>query len=875
MTTEISSRYRDDIFVDSFAGGGGASTGIELATGKPIDIAINHDESAIMMHRQNHPFTEHYREDIWQVDPVKACRGRHVRLAWFSPDCFEAGTLVLTRKGYAPIETVREGDEVLTHKMRWRHVTSTMRTLRDEMVVSGYGHYGIHCSPGHPFYVKRCPKEWDNVLRQYCTQKGAEPKWTKAQDIGDDDYWGTPVTVESTVIPEVVKGNKSHTLPIDERLMKLAGYYVGDGWLRITETRAEVVIVCGREEKEELRASIDVWGRSGQRSKDGELAWHVRDTKTESQFSTNCRPLVEWLCSNFSSGATEKTIPSWLLSAPIEYKKAFVDGYTGADGYKTKNLIETTTVSKRLAFGMKTLLATMGYSPTVYYSGKNGGDTIEGRKIHAQPVYRVKWRSQLDPNHAQTFEDGDVLWQKIKSSERTGLQKVFYNISVEEDESYVAEGIIVHNCKHFSRAKGSALVDKHIRGLAWVVLRWAGTVKPDIIMLENVPEFVTWGPVRRGKPVKSKAGQTYQKWHKQLEDLGYEIKTAELCAADYGAPTIRTRFCLIARRDGQPIRFPEPTHGNKDSEKVKSGELKPWRSAAEIIDWTIPSYSIFDTKQEIKERFGATVVRPLRPNTMRRIARGLDKFVLKTDNPFIIQQKLGNSVTWVAPALIQYHTEQSERVRGQDLKDPLMTVDASNRYGLISPYLTQYFSNGRPKSVEEPMATITTLDRENLAVPFLAHFKGQDKGQDIREPLMTITASDGQFGSVKAYIAKYDGHMDTRHWNDVRKLLNTYCGYSIGDDEILLLSIDGADWFICDIGLRMLTPRELYNAMGFPGDYIIDRCDDGRPISRADQVARCGNAVCPVLSEALVRANLPECGPKLNNMEELHEFMAS
>lgn len=172
------------------------------------------------------------------------------------------------------------------------------------------------------------------------------------------------------------------------------------------------------------------------------------------------------------------------------------------------------------------------------------------------------------------------------------------------------------DCKHFSRAKGAALVDKHIRGLAWVAVKWAGLVKPDIIMLENVPEFVTWGPVRKGKPVRSKAGQTFARWKAQLEALGYVIEYRELCAADYGAPTIRTRFVLIARRDGKPIVWPEPTHAPRGSEAVKSGRMKPWRSAAEIIDWSLPCYSIFQSKEEIREQYGAKVLCPGEIQTM-------------------------------------------------------------------------------------------------------------------------------------------------------------------------------------------------------------------------------------------------------------------
>ena len=436
---------------------------------------------------------------------------------------------------------------------------------------------------------------------------------------------------------------------------------------------------------------------------------------------------------------------------------------------------------------------------------------------------------------------------------------------------HVRLGWFSPDCKHFSRAKGAALVDKHIRGLAWVVLRWAAKVRPDVIMLENVPEFVTWGPVRKGKPVKSKSGQTFERWRKQLEDLGYRVEWKLLCAADYGAPTIRKRLCLVARCDGRAIVFPKPTHAPQNSPGVLSGTLKPWRSAAEIIDWTIPSYSIFESKQAIKDKYGVSVVRPLRPNTLRRIIRGLDKFVLKSSSPFIVY-----SDKTIASSLIQYHTEQSESVRGSDLHEPMKTIDASNRYGLTSAYLVEYFSTGRPISVQEPMHTITTLDREALANVHITEFKGTDTGQSCDSPLRTITAGDGEFGIVRTMIDRYDNGKNLGHWPEVRELLNSFCDYHISDSEVLLLVVGNVKYYIYDICLRMLTPRELYNAMGFPQDYIIDRDNRGRPISRADQVARCGNAVCPAVAEAMVRANLPEeCISKVDSMNELYRRITS
>lgn len=492
------------------------------------------------------------------------------------------------------------------------------------------------------------------------------------------------------------------------------------------------------------------------------------------------------------------------------------------------------------------------------------------------------------------------------------------------------------DCKHFSRAKGAALVDKKIRGLAWVVLKWAAAVKPDVIMLENVPEFVTWGPVRKGKPIKSKSGQTYEKWLSQLKALGYEVETRKICAADVGAPTIRTRFHLIARCDGRPIVFPERTHAPTDSIEVKKGKLKPWRSAAEVIDFSLPCPSIFASKAEIKEQYGVNAMRPLKENTLRRIARGLDKFVIKSAEPFIVPVGYGENkgqkprvhdikeplstvvsstkqyvcdpimlpyaicnnagnaphgmdepvptVTTggrnilAAPTLIQYHTEQSAKEhRGQNLDEPIQTVDAANRYGLSAAWLTQYFSgDGHYHSVNEPLATITTMEREGITLAHLAHFKGEDKGQSCHEPLMTVTARDGQFADVRTTIVKWDGHTDLGYRNEVRKMLNLYCGYNLAEDEILLLNIRGIWYFISDIGLRMLTPRELYDAMGFPNDYIIDKDVNGNPITRADQVARCGNAVCPAVAEALVRANLPEyCKRKISDMEQLHNVMTS
>ena len=448
------------------------------------------------------------------------------------------------------------------------------------------------------------------------------------------------------------------------------------------------------------------------------------------------------------------------------------------------------------------------------------------------------------------------------------------------------------DCKHFSKAKGAALVDRNIRGLAWIVLRWAALVRPRVIMLENVEEFQTWGPVRKGKPVKSKAGQTFRKWKQQLEDLGYVIEHRELVAADYGAPTTRKRFVLVARCDGKPIRWPERTHAPRDSEEVKSGKCLPWRSAAEIIDWAIPGYSIFESKQEIMERYGVKVVRPLADNTMRRVIRGVDKFTIRSGKPVIVECTHGgdghtrsvdepvNTLTGkytggvCATSLIQYHTEQTENVRAAGLGAPINTVDASNRYGLTCANLVEYYGNGVPLDLSEPMHTVTAHDREAMTAAHIVEFKGQDIGQDLTAPLRTITASAGEFAECRAVLAKA-GDRRLGHWPEIRELLNRHCGYHLADDEVILLMIQGIAYYIADITLRMLTPRELYNAMGFPPDYINDRDYLGNAYGKSKQVARCGNAVGPPMAEAMVRANLPEwCGDKITTMAKLNDAVA-
>lgn len=431
------------------------------------------------------------------------------------------------------------------------------------------------------------------------------------------------------------------------------------------------------------------------------------------------------------------------------------------------------------------------------------------------------------------------------------------------------------DCKHFSKAKGGKPKDKNIRGLAWVACRWAGLVRPRVIMLENVEEFKTWGPLgRRHHPIKAKRGKTFEKFVQQLTDLGYEVEFRELVAADYGAPTMRKRFFMIARCDGKPIVWPEPTHAPADSDEVKAGLLKPYVGAYTQLDFSLPCPSIFDSSEEIKEKYGIRAVRPLAPKTMERIARGLKKFVLDNPEPFIIQCNHGGerrpnnirepmpTITGkhgygiVEPTLAPYMGTNTTNHPGGNCKDPMHTITTGNQQCLISPTLIQYHSETaqgevRGQTIEDPIMTVDGSNRYGLVTSFLSKFYKSGIGQDEREPLHTITTSPGHFGEVRAFLIKYYGEGTGQ---DIKKPLDTITSR----DRFGLVTINGTDYQIVDIGLRMLEPRELYGCQGFPEDYIIDHDYTGKTYPRSEQVRRCGNAVCPPIPAALVRANLSE-----------------
>lgn len=528
------------------------------------------------------------------------------------------------------------------------------------------------------------------------------------------------------------------------------------------------------------------------------------------------------------------------------------------------------------------------------------------------------------------------------------------------------------DCKHFSKAKGGKPVSKKIRGLAWVVIRWAKAVKPRVIILENVEEFKDWGPVLAdGQPCPLRKGQTFRRWKSQLENLGYEVKLKELRASDYGTPTIRKRLFIVARCDGLAIRWPDPTHGDpkKIQQDLFSVNLKPWRTAAECIDWSLPCPSIFERD------------RPLAENTLRRIAAGIRRFVIDAKEPFIVNlthhggdrvesldepfrtvtganrgekalvtpyvvnmahrgkledmekpistiaTEKGGCRALIAPTLIQtgYGERDGQAPRVPGLDKPLGTVVAgAAKHALVTPVLvgaggparageprpldrpigTQTTRNNthlvtpllvgtggpaysaKPRTAGQPFHTMTTDSRAALVAAFLAQHnsergEGVKAGRSATEPVSTLTASGSHQQVVTSHLLKLygtckDGQPVTEpvstiraegtHLAEVRAFLIKYFGTDqdprleeplhtiTSKDRFGLVTVHGEDYVIADIGLRMLTPPELYRAQGFPEHYLIRPVVDGKPLSKTAQVRMCGNSVCPPIAAAVARA---------------------
>lgn len=541
------------------------------------------------------------------------------------------------------------------------------------------------------------------------------------------------------------------------------------------------------------------------------------------------------------------------------------------------------------------------------------------------------------------------------------------------------------DCKHFSKAKGGKPREKNIRDLAWVTTRYTGlpaALKPRVVFLENVEEFKTWGPLdEHGQPCKIRQGETFREFVRTIESHGYEVDWRELRACDYGAPTIRRRLFLIARCDGEPIQWPTPTHGHPDSEAVKSGHLLPWRTAADCIDWTLETPSIFDRK------------RPLVQATLRRVARGIKKFVIDTEQPFIVtanhagpgfrgqdlyepmrtitsahdahgivdpllaplvtnkqyqaparsvlaplstittnptknelvaahltkfrsgsvgseprepihtitaggkpaRTSTGNIYGLVGANLIHFYgTKCLNEVRGQGMGEPLKTQTTENRHALVAASLVKHFGGyyqGAGNPADAPAGTITANDHHGLLVSNLLQYNGTADAQSTGQPIPTLSTVE-RFGLTCATLTRHFGTSyaadvaaplgtitalgggktnlvrvgclsgldaaQTARARRVYELLSEYAPAALSAEchalRLALTTVQGERYVIADVGMRMLTPRELARCQGFRDSYVLEHTAEGKPVSKAAQVRGVGNSVCPPIARALVAA---------------------
>ncbi|MDN3525676.1 DNA cytosine methyltransferase [Halomonas sabkhae] len=427
------------------------------------------------------------------------------------------------------------------------------------------------------------------------------------------------------------------------------------------------------------------------------------------------------------------------------------------------------------------------------------------------------------------------------------------------------------DCRHHSKAKGGRPVSKSVRGLAWVAARWAAKVKPRVIALENVEEFLDWGPLMKDDkgrivPDPARKGQTFRGFVRALQRHGYQVDWKVLRACDYGAPTIRRRLFLVARRDGLPIVWPKPTHADPAAPSVRRGKMKPWATAAECIDWSIPCPSIFDRE------------RPLADATLRRIAKGVMRYVVESGDPFIV--KVNHTASWydafrgqslhdplqtvtvspgftvVSPTLIQtgYGERAGQAPRALDMHRPLGTVVAGGqKHALVSAFLAKHFTGVVGDDLRRPVPTVTATDHNALVAANLVNLKGSERGgRDVREPVPTVCAGGTHAAAVAAFLAPYYGSGSGETGRDMRDPAPTVT--TKDRFQLVTVTIEGEQYAIVDIGMRMLQPHELAAAQGFPDSYKFAKAG-GRAVPKYRQVQLIGNSVCPPLARAIVEAN--------------------
>ncbi|WP_141772731.1 DNA cytosine methyltransferase [Mycobacterium malmoense] len=832
---------------DLFCGAGGSSTGAIAVPGVTVRIASNHWDLAIRTHNTNHPDTDHLCADLSAVDPRRFPR---TDLLWASPECFTAGHLVTTYEhGQVPIEDIEVGMLVLTHLGRFRPVTRVQSKPAPETVlVKGHGHTGIETTPSHSFWARESGRVWQNDIRQY-RREYADAEWLPADELASREaLWATPVSIEKDRgVP-----NYPALFGDDAELAAwVLGRWLGDGSLSFGRN-AEVVISCSFNEETELRKWVDRTRHE----------WKADHKRTAVNFRIGDREARDWLAEHCGVGAGEKQVPTWALMLSAGERAELLAGYMSADGGTTQRRHRASTVSKKLAISMRLLAESIGHRVALAHDNRDSY-TIEGRTGRARRQWIMHWEPKLAAKRsAEAFVDGIHAWSRVRSVEPARSDVTVYNIEVDEDHSYVLDGIVVKNCTNHSVARGRKRADaqpdlfgevlpdaaaERSRATMWDVPRFAEVHRYEAVIVENVVEAWHWEPFRA--------------WLLAMDSLGYDhhvvfLNSMHAQAFGPGAPQSRDRMYVVFWRKGN--RRPEfervtapaavcPTHGAVRARQVfKRADRAPWgryrqqyiytcpvarchqivephyRPAAEIIDWSLLGQRIGDRD------------RPLAEKTLARIRAGIEKHWA----PFI--------------------TEHVHEYRTRGLDKPLSTVTAGgHHFGLAVPVEGRSGKTAQPTN--EALRTQTTRSETGLA--FIAELRGgASKHRPVSDALCTVVASGNHHGLVTAYY----GNGKTRTTDDALSTISTIEKHALlmrnntarGDQAQMttpateylrtvtttghqsLLTCEWPAIDIDDVLFRMLDPREIKGAMDFPREYKILG-------NRREQVRQAGNSVTP------------------------------
>lgn len=825
---------------DIFCGAGGSSVGV-TAAGAELRLGLNHWDLAIESHSANFPNAGHDLIDVRSCDPR---RYPSTDMLIASPECFPAGTLILCRRGLIPIERVTVGDQVLTHKNRWRPVTKAMAHTADTILIKGHGHPGIEATPEHPFLAR------GSALRNRRHRVLGTPAWVPGRNLGPGQLWASPTLegLEGDPAPSV--GGRGSVFSAD--FWWMVGKWLADGLVTEKADGARHIrISCSLAEAEDTYTRINFSPPQNFHAGRGEYHWSKERRDRQVLLTTSHQGLGEWLTEHFGKGAHAKMVPAWALTMPREWREALLAGYLYGDGTEQTARRERTfaTVSKSLAIGIRLIILSLGYgcSLTTSYNGTPGA--IDGRAFTRRVLYIGSFI--YAPTINTSVVEGAIRWSRVRSTSPGRQQVEVFNLSVEEDESYTADGLLVHNCTSHTLAKGRKR--KHMyqqdlwgeepfdpgeersRATMWDVPRFAEYHTYRIVIVENVVDAcLYWAP--------------FPAWLHAMGLLGYEHQLVFFNSM-FALPTPQSRDRLYVvfwrRGNRKPDLAITPTAWcpvctadvaaeqawkNPAAPRGKYGPrnqylyccptcqsvVEPYYyCSANVIDWSLRGERIGDRR------------RPLQPKTMARIQAGLDRY---SRREFVMGMERSGTPGRAYPIDGAYPTQTAWQDKALVCPPPFVVS-------------TNYWKTNH--SALEPMPTMITETQHGVVLPptRAGLLLGQQSGATARS-FSEATPTISTAGAVSVIQTPAPFILDARaqaallvgyhRTGQARPLTEPTGTQSTHDREALLERAPE----VADCTFRMLQPHEIKAAMAFPADYIIK--GTGR-----DQVRQLGNAVTP------------------------------